>query len=115
MDLMAAIYRVVVMARVMSSLRWFMEGCRRVAVRMAVRSWVMRADRRPGTACTPYGPDFLLNGETLSVPADLDGLAVCALDRILADESEWRSLWEEGEHYVEAQAELLAIRTVLAN
>ena len=59
------------------------------------------------------GPDFLLNGETLGLPADLDGLAVRALDRILADESEWRSLWEESEHYAEAQAELMAIRLVL--
>jgi hypothetical protein len=83
----------------------------------AIAAAAVIASQRPGgmPVTTPYGPDFLLNGETLSLPADLDGLAVRALDRILADESEWRSLWEEGEHYVEAQAELLAIRTVLAN
>jgi Domain of unknown function (DUF4259) len=83
----------------------------------AIAAAAVIASQRPGgtPVTTPYGPDFLLNGETLSLPADLDGLAVRALDRILADESEWRSLWEESEHYAEARAELLAIRTVFAN
>ncbi|HEY7225162.1 MAG TPA: DUF4259 domain-containing protein [Micromonosporaceae bacterium] len=82
----------------------------------AIAAAALIASQRPGGApiTTPYGPDFLVNGETLRLSADLDGLAVRALDRILADESEWRSLWEETAHYAQAQAELLAIRTVLA-
>jgi hypothetical protein len=83
----------------------------------AIAAAAVIASQRPGgtPVTTPYGPDFLLDGQTLSLPADLDGLAVRALDRILSDESEWRSLWEESGQYAEAQAELLAIRTVLAD
>ena len=83
----------------------------------AIAAAAVIASQRPGGTpiTTPYGPDFLLNGETLSLPADLDSLAVRALDRIMADESEWRSLWEESEQYPQAQAELLAIRAVLAS
>jgi len=83
----------------------------------AIAAAAVIASQRPGGTpiTTLYGPDFLLTGETLSLPADLDSLAVRALDRILADESEWRILWEESAQYAEAQAEVLAIRSVLAS
>lgn len=42
-----------------------------------------------------YAPDFLLEGGRLEIPADLPALAVQALDRVLAADSEWLELWEE--------------------
>ncbi|MEU8006809.1 DUF4259 domain-containing protein [Catellatospora sp. NPDC049111] len=42
-----------------------------------------------------YAPDFLTDGNRLEVPADLPALAVRALDRVLAADSEWVELWEE--------------------
>jgi hypothetical protein len=82
----------------------------------AIAAAAVIGSQRPGgrRIRTPYGPDFPVNGGTLDLPAGLDGLAVRALDRILGDQSEWRSLWEESGHYPRARAELLAIRTVLA-
>lgn len=49
-----------------------------------------------GTPVTsPYAPDFLLAGDSVETDEDLPELAVRALDRIVGDESEWRSLWNE--------------------
>jgi hypothetical protein len=42
-----------------------------------------------------YAPDFLLDGSRLEMPADLPALAVDALDRVLAADSEWFELWQE--------------------
>ncbi|WP_018348771.1 DUF4259 domain-containing protein [Longispora albida] len=42
-----------------------------------------------------YAPDFLIGGGRVEVPADLPALAVRALDRVLAANSEWYELWEE--------------------
>ncbi|MER7330468.1 MULTISPECIES: DUF4259 domain-containing protein [unclassified Micromonospora] len=44
---------------------------------------------------SPYAPDFLLAGESLDLDDDLPQLAVEALDRVLSDDSEWRSDWSE--------------------
>ncbi|MCM0674505.1 DUF4259 domain-containing protein [Micromonospora phytophila] len=52
-----------------------------------------RPTRRPITY--PYAPDFLRDGERLDLPDDLATLAVRALDRIMAADSEWRDLWQE--------------------
>jgi len=81
----------------------------------AIAAAAVVASQRPGgaTITTPYGPDFLVNGGTLNLPPDLDGLAVRALDRVLADE-EWRTLWVDSADYAEARVRLLAIRGVLA-
>ncbi len=38
---------------------------------------------------------FLANGEWLDLPSDLPALGARALDRIMAGESEWRSLWAD--------------------
>ncbi len=81
----------------------------------AIAAAAVLASQRPGGApiTTPYGPDFLVEGGTLDLPADLDALALRALDRVVADESEWRILWEEAGTFAEAEAELRAIRTTL--
>jgi hypothetical protein len=82
---------------------------------VAIAAAAVLASLRPGgpLVAAPYGPDFLLNGETLDLPSDLDALAVRALDRIVADESEWRSLWAQSDHEAEALAVLQAIRATL--
>ena len=48
-------------------------------------------------AAWPYVPAAVPDGsDPLGRDADLPGLAVAALDRIAADRSEWRSLWQDG-------------------
>ncbi len=42
-----------------------------------------------------YAPEFLREGGSLDVPEDLAALAVRAIDRIMADGSEWRDLWQD--------------------
>ncbi len=44
---------------------------------------------------SPYAPEFLRGGNRLKVPEDLAALAVRAIDRIMADDSEWRDLWQD--------------------
>jgi Domain of unknown function (DUF4259) len=81
----------------------------------AIAAAAIVASQRPGGApiTSPYAPDFLLNGVTLELPPDLDELVIRALDRIVADESEWRVLWEEVGKFDEAQATLESIRRVM--
>ncbi|GAA3782356.1 hypothetical protein GCM10022225_83390 [Plantactinospora mayteni] len=57
----------------------------------------MVASQLPGgePLVTPYAPDFLLEGGTLDIPHDIPPLALCALARVLGDDSEWRDLWED--------------------
>jgi hypothetical protein len=62
------------------------------------------------TACAP---NFLLEGGTLDIPADMPSLALRALDRIVDNGSEWRDLWEDAGSYTDAIEALRAIRTVL--
>jgi hypothetical protein len=49
-------------------------------------------------------------------PADPDlvSLALRALDRVAADDSEWHELWAEGDLYADAMATLAVLRTALA-
>jgi len=42
-----------------------------------------------------YAPDFLLDGGSFHLPDELAALAVDAIDRILADDSEWLDLWQD--------------------
>jgi hypothetical protein len=42
-----------------------------------------------------YAPDFLVDGGRLDIPAELPALAIQALDRVLAADSEWFELWGE--------------------
>jgi Domain of unknown function (DUF4259) len=63
---------------------------------------------------SPYAPNFLLAGGAVGVPVHVPALALRALDRITADNSEWRGLWEEDpDSFAKAVAALLPIRTTL--
>jgi hypothetical protein len=61
-----------------------------------------------------YGPDFLTGPDTLKVPAHLPALALRALDRIVADDSEWWDQWDEQDQLDDAIATLAPIRAALA-
>ena len=60
----------------------------------------------------PYAPDFLIDGGTIDIPADLPPLALRALDRIVGDDSEWRELWSESGELDPGAAE--SVRTIRA-
>jgi hypothetical protein len=81
----------------------------------AIAAAAVVASQRPAgpPITSTYAPDFLLKGGNLDLPADLDALAVRALDRVVADDSEWRRLWEDVGHLEEALAELATIRSPL--
>ena len=63
----------------------------------AIAAAAIVASQLPGGTpiTSPYAPDFLLAGGAVDVPDDVPSLALRALDRITADNSEWRQLWEE--------------------
>ncbi|MFI5490777.1 DUF4259 domain-containing protein [Micromonospora echinaurantiaca] len=44
---------------------------------------------------SPYAPDFLRDGGQLDLPDDVAALAVKALDRVMAKDSEWHDLWQD--------------------
>jgi len=81
----------------------------------AVAAAAVVASQLPGgeTVTSPYAPNFLLEGESLVIPGDLPALASRALDRVTADNSEWRDLWTETEHYPRVLAALSSIRSTL--
>lgn len=81
----------------------------------AVAAAAIVASRLPGGTAidTPYAPDFLLEGGTVEVAGDIPAIALRALDRIVAPESEWRDLWEDSDSYPQALAALQSLRTVL--
>lgn len=59
-----------------------------------------------------YGP----NVETLAdlrLDADLIGLALEAIERVLAEGSEWRELWEDGGEIDRARADVQPVATAL--
>lgn len=58
-----------------------------------------------------YAPAFLRSGGRLDLPSDLTPLAVRAIDRVLADDSEWVDLWEGAPEPV---SQLQALRATLA-
>ncbi|MEU4563000.1 DUF4259 domain-containing protein [Actinoplanes sp. NPDC023936] len=64
----------------------------------AVAAATVVASQLPGGSpvTSAYAPDFLTEGGSLEIPADLPGLALRALDRVAGDDSEWRDLWEDG-------------------
>ncbi|MEV6969841.1 DUF4259 domain-containing protein [Hamadaea sp. NPDC051192] len=63
---------------------------------------------------SPYAPDFLTVGGSIEFPDDTPGLAVRALDRVLADESEWADLWADANPNSPAFAVVRELRRVLA-
>jgi len=86
-----------------------------LAVEAIAAAAIVAAQLPGGTPVTsPYAPDFLLAGGGIEVPDDVPPLALRALDRINADDSEWRQLWEEDpDSYARAAATLLPIRITL--
>ena len=82
----------------------------------AIAAAAIVASQLPGATpvTSPYAPSFLLMGGAVDVTADVPSLALRALDRITADNSEWRELWEEDpDSYAQAVAALLPVRTTL--
>ncbi len=82
----------------------------------AIAAAAVIASQLPGgdPITSSYAPDFLLEGGTIDVPEDIVPLAVEALDRIVADDSEWRELWAEAEDdYPRVLAGIRTIRAVL--
>ncbi|WP_327086306.1 DUF4259 domain-containing protein [Nonomuraea sp. NBC_01738] len=62
---------------------------------------------------SPYAPDFLVKGGTVTLPEGTAALAVRALDRIVGEESEWRELWEDAGAYPQASAVIMGLRGAL--
>ena len=60
-----------------------------------------------------YAPKSLRSGEPWVLSDDLVSLALRALDRVVADESEWRELWEDGGGLDLPLTELAAVREAL--
>ncbi|MFC9995353.1 DUF4259 domain-containing protein [Nocardia sp. NPDC127526] len=80
----------------------------------AIAAAAIIAAQRTRTAITSsYAPDFLLEGGSVSVDDDVAALAIAALDRIVADESEWRDLWEESESFAAALEVIAELRADL--
>ncbi|WP_406042556.1 DUF4259 domain-containing protein [Micromonospora sp. NBC_00898] len=61
-----------------------------------------------------YAPDFLTAGGRADLPDRLRPLAVQALDRVVADDSELAELWAEAGEPNEFVAELAIVRAALA-
>jgi Domain of unknown function (DUF4259) len=61
-----------------------------------------------------YGPDFLNGPVQLRIPKSMPDLAVRALDRIVADDSGWRDMWDDEDQLDNAIATLAPIREALA-
>lgn len=80
----------------------------------AIAAAAIVASQMPGgePITSPYAPDFLLAGESLALDDDLPQLAIKALDRVLSDDSEWRSLW--GEAGVTEFPQINKLRAVLS-
>lgn len=84
----------------------------------AIAAAAILAAQQPGgqPIASPYAPEFLRDGGRLDVPDDLAALALKAIDRILAADSEWRELWEDADADGAADAvdALRDLRKVLA-
>ncbi|MFI7662877.1 DUF4259 domain-containing protein [Micromonospora parva] len=88
-----------------------------VACEAIAAAAILAAQRPAGQPITsPYAPDFLRGGGRWDVPDDLTALAVRAIDRIVAADSEWRELWEDAdtEGASEAFDAVRELRKVLA-
>jgi hypothetical protein len=75
---------------------------------------IVAAHQPGGPALDPvYSPDCLRTDGPLDVPADLVSLALRALDRVIAEDSHWRELWEEVDRLDDVIATLAPVRTAL--
>lgn len=82
----------------------------------AVAAAAVIAAHLPGAPAvdSPYAPDFLIAGARLDLPEPLRPLAVRALDRVVADDSELAELWAEAGEPNEFRAEVAQLRSALA-
>ncbi|MDZ5442708.1 DUF4259 domain-containing protein [Micromonospora sp. 4G57] len=82
----------------------------------AVAAAAVIAAHLPGAAPvdSPYAPEFLAGGGRTDLPERFRPLAVQALDRVVADDSELAELWAEAGEPNEFVAELATLRAVLA-
>lgn len=82
----------------------------------AVAAAAVVAAHLPGAARvdSAYAPDFLTAGGRADLPDRLRPLAVQALDRVVADDSELAELWAEAGEPNEFVAELAVVRAALA-
>ncbi|MEU0558489.1 DUF4259 domain-containing protein [Dactylosporangium sp. NPDC006015] len=80
----------------------------------AIAAAAILASQLPGGPTTAsLGADFITADGGFDVPTDLPPLALRALDRVVAENSEWRSLWEENSRFEELVGVLAPIRSVL--
>ncbi|MBO4210540.1 DUF4259 domain-containing protein [Micromonospora echinofusca] len=81
----------------------------------AVAAAAIVAGQLPGgpPVDSAYAPDFVTAGGRLDLPVHVPALAVQALDRVLAADSELRELWDESDGAAALIAELAPIRAVL--
>ncbi|RIV40356.1 DUF4259 domain-containing protein [Micromonospora radicis] len=63
----------------------------------AIAAAAIVAAQQPGgpPIASAYAPGFLLDGGRFELPDDLVVLAVRALDRVMAADSEWHDLWQD--------------------
>ena len=82
----------------------------------AIAAAAILVSQLPGGAplTSSYAPDFLLDGGRVEVPAELPALAVRALDRVLAADSEWFELWGESNDPEAAYAVVRDLRAELS-
>ena len=82
----------------------------------AIAAAAILVSQLPGGAplTSSYAPDFLLDGGRVEVPAELPALAVRALDRVLAADSEWYELWGESNDPEAAYAVVRGLRAELS-
>jgi hypothetical protein len=77
---------------------------------------VVASQQHAGPGVDPvYGPDFLVDGGTIDLPAVFVELSLRAIVRVVGEQSEWRELWEEADALNEAVAALEPIRAALIN
>jgi Domain of unknown function (DUF4259) len=82
---------------------------------VAVAAAAVLAATRPGGPVfeSGFAPKLLFVDEPLDLSDDLVPLALRALDRVVADESEWRELWEESGELDGALNALAPVREAL--
>jgi Domain of unknown function (DUF4259) len=62
-----------------------------------------------------YSPDCLREDGPLDIPRDLLPLTARALDRVVAEDSEWCELWEESGRFADVSAVLAPIRAAVTD
>lgn len=81
----------------------------------AIAAAAVVAAQLPGAepVTSPNAPDFLREGGRVDIAPDMCELAMRALDRVMAGDSEWRELWEDAAE-TDTQAAFAMIRDLRA-